>query len=67
MRYHRSKQASKQIAASLAAAARQGKWQGRVMIIIIIIILGHSEPAPTSAPSNWMPLITQLWMNFNST
>jgi hypothetical protein len=29
---------------------------------------GHTEPAPTSAPSiHWMPVITQLWMNRTST
>jgi hypothetical protein len=27
---------------------------------------GHSEPAPTSAPSiHGMPVITQLWMKLN--
>jgi hypothetical protein len=25
---------------------------------------GQSEPAPTSAIIHWMPIMTQLWMNF---
>jgi hypothetical protein len=45
-----------------------------IIIIIIIIILGHSEPAPTSAPSTGCPLLlscgwtsTQLELIFGFT
>jgi len=26
---------------------------------------GQTEPAAARAPINWMPLMTQLWMNLN--